>query len=184
MSSPKGGKEELQELKTNLRRFKTEGSRTFSKNQASVVGTQNWHALDHFLKILERLGDIRYAHAGFYEAAHKVFNETDWKRFLWRWSVMDELVRRKSYFLEYQHWFLNRRFRRSKVSASLSKAAKDDGAYLVWSGPLTTLGDLDRHAYANQEQKKFRKVYQNICKLAEQVFKDIAYDGNLIFIRL
>lgn len=68
--------------------------------------------------------------------------------------------------------------------ASLSKAGKKDGAYLVCFGPFSTLGDLARFAYADQEQKRFGKVDQKISKTTEKVVRRIGQDERHVLIRL
>lgn len=90
------------------------------------MGTQKWHALDHFAYTLEGLGDIQFAPAGFYEALHKMFKRNFGESSRRRRSVMHELARGENYFLEYQYWFSNHSSKSFKVSASLSEAAKED----------------------------------------------------------
>lgn len=90
--------------------------------------TQKWHVLDHFLDTLEKLGGIRFAHAGFYEADHKTFKQNYRGSSQRRILATDEAVRREHCFFEHQHRFLKRGFYCSRVSFSLSKAAEEDGA--------------------------------------------------------
>lgn len=54
----------------------------------------------------------------------------------------------------------------------------------MWSGPLPTHDDLERCAYVNQEQKRLKKVYQDIYKNAKKVCRQIDQDKSHVFIRL
>lgn len=64
-------KDELEELQAQIHKVKTESRKTFSQFQACAMGTRKRHALRRFVNTLERLGDIRFPLAGFYENADK-----------------------------------------------------------------------------------------------------------------
>lgn len=122
---------ELHELKTRIRQLKTEERETVLQHQASAMGSQKWQVLDHFSDTLEKLRDISYSSAGFYEPAYKSFKPNYQKSSLRRRSIMDEVLRWENYFLENQLWFSKQRFRRTKTIVSQSKVAKEDSAYFI-----------------------------------------------------
>lgn len=76
---------------------------------------------------------------------------------------------KKTFSLNIKTGFWNVDFRRPRMSASWSKVANKDIAYLVFSGPLSTSGDLKRCSCESQEQERLGKVYKNNCNTAEAV---------------
>lgn len=89
--------EELDDPCLRIKHFKDFAKEVFQSYQASGMGAQKVPALGHMTKMLKRLGAVEFAHAEPYEAAHKKFKSDYQKSSYRRRSVMDEIVRGKTY---------------------------------------------------------------------------------------
>lgn len=70
------------------------------------------------------------------------------------------------------------------MSASLSKLARKDGAYLVRTGPFTTLGNIELSAQADQKRKKVGRAYHETCKIAKRGFQQVGQDDSFVLTTL
>lgn len=62
---PERSYKELHKLTEKIQKFKAAAYEVVSDHQASKMGTQRWHALDHVCDVIREVGDLVYPHAGF-----------------------------------------------------------------------------------------------------------------------
>lgn len=108
--------------------------------------------------------NISFTHSGFNDAVHKSIKQNYRKSSRRKRSVINEPVRSEKRFIEHQQWFLEQCFKRSRVIASFSKVAKEDGAYNVRPEAFSTLLGLERCVNVNLEQKGVEKFIKTFLK--------------------
>lgn len=170
-TTPGSNEFELQDLSNDIKDFMGDVRSTFARYQASSMGTSKFHLLNHVVEDIRATGGIEYLSSSLYEKSHKSFKE-DHARTSRRIATVMEETLRKGEHRSLRSNDCKHKARKKEISI---KASRENGAYFVKTGKLTSIDELTKACAVGYHKRKRRKydpqthVKKHIIDLASDV---------------